>query len=78
MGDGALFAEFTKALCSEEWKVGGGVMIPTGGPSENAHKLAEFEAPTENVDAFGNVRLACRTCVLLQARWFLQLRWCSG
>lgn len=42
--------------------MGGGVMIPTGGPSENAHKLAEFEAPTENVDAFGNVRLTCHLC----------------
>jgi hypothetical protein len=53
-----MFAEFTKALCSENWTVGGGVMIPTGGPSENAHKLAEFEAPTENVDAFGNVSIS--------------------
>jgi elongation factor 3 len=57
-------SEFTDELCTEQWTVGNGKLVVTGGNVPTIHDKLEQVEQTEKIDAFGNVTKVKSTRVL--------------
>jgi len=57
-------SEFTDELCTEQWTVGNGKLVVTGGNVPTVHDKLEQVEQTEKIDAFGNVTKVKSTRVL--------------